>query len=299
MGSHFGHGGTVVGETIKCPFHAFCFDTQGTCTKTGYDTKPPPGARLGTWPLQESHGMLLVYHHPEKAEPTWRIPAFDTDDWTPLKNDMWTLRSHPQKTTENSVDLGHFAIVHGYTNTEVLSEVVTEGPLLKATYAMVRTADVFGQGSQTIRTEFEAKAYGLGYSIVDVWVEQYDLKARVWVLPTPTDGEHIDLRAAVSVSTKTKPSNIHWGLALLPKSWAMKLIRDMAFKGYAHDLKQDFHIWEHKVYVDPAPLARGDGPIATYRKWCRQFYVDSPRKLEKNEPFSNRPAPAGQPPIHS
>src|SRR5688572_15036145 len=46
MGAHFAHGGEVKGETIQCPFHFFCFDTEGTCTSTGYGTKPPPKAIL-------------------------------------------------------------------------------------------------------------------------------------------------------------------------------------------------------------------------------------------------------------
>jgi phenylpropionate dioxygenase-like ring-hydroxylating dioxygenase large terminal subunit len=39
LGAHLGHGGTVEGENIRCPFHGFCFDTKGDCTKTGYGTK--------------------------------------------------------------------------------------------------------------------------------------------------------------------------------------------------------------------------------------------------------------------
>lgn len=46
MGAHFGFGGTVEGEEIRCPFHGFRFDASGACTATGYGTKPPPGARL-------------------------------------------------------------------------------------------------------------------------------------------------------------------------------------------------------------------------------------------------------------
>ena len=42
LGAHFGHGGTVLGEVIRCPFHGFCFDQRGVCVATGYGAKPPP-----------------------------------------------------------------------------------------------------------------------------------------------------------------------------------------------------------------------------------------------------------------
>ena len=42
---------------------------------------------------------------------------------------------------------------------------------------------------------------------------------------------------------------------------------------FRRDLWQDFPIWEHKVYVDQPRLAKGDGPIAAYRRWAQQFYA--------------------------
>ena len=63
MGAHFAYGGQIEGEAIRCPFHGFCFDTEGTCVKTGYGTKPPRKAKLRTWPIQEMNGLVLVYHH--------------------------------------------------------------------------------------------------------------------------------------------------------------------------------------------------------------------------------------------
>ncbi|HAP68965.1 MAG TPA: (2Fe-2S)-binding protein, partial [Flavobacteriales bacterium] len=53
LGAHLGHGGTIEGEDIKCPFHGFCFNGAGECTKTGYGTKPPPTAKAKTWEVRD------------------------------------------------------------------------------------------------------------------------------------------------------------------------------------------------------------------------------------------------------
>ena len=79
MGAHLGHGGTVEGELLRCPFHGFCFDREGACASTAYGTKPPPAARLGTWRVQEKHGFVLAWYHPRGAAPTWEVPDVDTD----------------------------------------------------------------------------------------------------------------------------------------------------------------------------------------------------------------------------
>ena len=45
LGAHFGYGGQVVGEHIRCPFHAFEFDVNGVCQSTAYGTRIPPKAK--------------------------------------------------------------------------------------------------------------------------------------------------------------------------------------------------------------------------------------------------------------
>ena len=239
MGAHFGHGGTVEGETIRCPFHGFCFDQGGTCVATGYGTKPPPTARLRTWPLREVNGMLLVYYDHEGQKPTWEVSARDEEGWTAPRTAMWSLRSHPQETSENSVDIGHFRYVHGYQSIEIRSDLVADGPHLSTAYAMKRPAGFFGSGKneQGVQAEFEINVYGLGYSLVEVCIPAFHLQTRHLVCATPTETERIELRVSVSLKRIEKPRQIHPLLQLLPRSLVNRLVSWQVFKTFTHDLQ--------------------------------------------------------------
>src|SRR5262249_34681085 len=82
LGAHMGRGGTVQGELLRCPFHGFCYDSRGACVKTGYETKPPPNARLRMSPVREINSMLLMYHDPNGDEPNWEVPALEWHGWS-------------------------------------------------------------------------------------------------------------------------------------------------------------------------------------------------------------------------
>jgi phenylpropionate dioxygenase-like ring-hydroxylating dioxygenase large terminal subunit len=112
LGAHFAHGGTVEGESIRCPFRGFCFDPNGDCVATGYGTTPPRDAKLRVWPVIERHGVLMVWYHPNQEAPSFEPPDVDMEGWTPWRFHRWDLKGHPQETTENSVDIGHLAIIH-------------------------------------------------------------------------------------------------------------------------------------------------------------------------------------------
>ncbi|SVB05872.1 uncharacterized protein METZ01_LOCUS158726, partial [marine metagenome] len=44
LGAHLGKGGTVVGESIRCPFHGWCWDGEGKCTEVPYSDTIPKAA---------------------------------------------------------------------------------------------------------------------------------------------------------------------------------------------------------------------------------------------------------------
>ena len=81
-----------------------------------------------------TNGLLLAWHGP--GPPAWTVPELDPDGWAAPSLRQFVLRDHPQETTENSVDLGHFGIVHGYRNVRMARDPVTDGPYLSTSFAL-------------------------------------------------------------------------------------------------------------------------------------------------------------------
>lgn len=264
LGAHLGHGGWVDGELIVCPFHSFAYDPAGVCVRTGYGTKPPARARLAQRPVRELNGLLLVWHGAE--EPSWEVPRLAADGWTQVRCRRFVLRDHPQETTENSVDLGHFAIVHGYRNVRMLRDAVADGPYLSTAFFAEQPLPSLLPW-RTIPFEFETHIFGLGYSLVDVRVLRPRLDLRLWVLPTPIDEQRLTLRLAASVREHARSAPVG--------RIADRVLTQIVVAGFAWGARQDFPIWEHKRYRERPALALGDGPIGLYRRWARQFYEDA------------------------
>lgn len=271
MGAHLAHGGKVLNEEIQCPFHGFRFDCEGTCTATGYGTKAPPTARLKQWPVKERNGLIFVYHDENGSEPTWELPTLDTSGWTNLATTVFDLNGHPQETTENIADVGHFNWIHGYD--EVVEETKAEvnGPVFNVDYAFSRKALEFGR-LRKIRVHFSAVAYGLGYSFVDTYVPRLGLKIKNFVLPTPTKDGMVQLRLAMAIKHIERSSKLHPLAFFIPKKLLAQIVLKVGFRVYCNEVSDDFKIWNNKKYVVKPPIAKGDGPIPLYRKWAEQFY---------------------------
>ena len=260
LGAHLGVGGEVRGDTLRCPFHGFRFDAAGVCTATGYGTEPPNGLAVGAWPVIERTGAVLVWSDPDGGAPTWEPPEVDETSWSTWRTRLIELRGHPQETNENAADVGHLAVVHGYRRLETIEPLRTEGPTLRATYAMVRPWRAGGRAG--MRARFDIAAHGLGYSLVDVSVPALRLRTRHLVLATPTDRGRLALRIGLSARTP---------LPGRTGRLARELVATAAMPAFAHDVHQDVPIWHAKEHLERPRLAKGDGPIGRYRQWARQF----------------------------
>ncbi|MCB9744540.1 MAG: Rieske (2Fe-2S) protein [Alphaproteobacteria bacterium] len=274
MGAHLGKGGRVCGEAIECPFHAFRFAPDGACVDTPTHA-PPKRAQLRTWPVMERDGLILAWHHPEGAAPDWEVQDLQGGTWWPMLMHRFELESHPQEITENSVDISHFSVVHGYDQVEVVEPIRPDKGPLRGVYRMARE-NPFSLGDEPIRVQMELLVDGLGVSRVNVQVLNYGFRYRLYVLPTPTRAGQIELRIAMTMARELDEAPRPLWMRALPEALLMPFVRQQAFKGALNDVQQDFEIWKNKVYLHPPVLSREDGPIVPYRRWCKQFYGEDP-----------------------
>ena len=214
-------------------------------------------ARLHRWPVREANGLIFVWYHPEGSEPTWEMPSLSTEGWTDFRFRALTVRSHPQETSENSVDIGHFVQLHGFKDAWYEGDLEVEGHLLKGAYGI----DYGIIDGVALRMTFKVEVHGLGYSLVRVQIPRFGVSVYTLILSTPLDEERVHVRMGVSVK--------HWGTAALSG-----IIREVASVRLSSEVKQDAPIWEAKRYLERPILAEGDGPIGAYRRYCRQFYPE-------------------------
>lgn len=261
LGAHLGHGSTVEGENLVCPFHRFAFAADGTCVRTG-DGAPPPKTRLSTLEIREVDGIVLVWWDAGDGPPRWEVPSvMDGAFPAPLRR-FHRLTAHPQDIVENTVDMGHFTALHGYRSARIRN-LEFDGPAMRADVATRRGFPPLG----ALEFGFAARAYGLGVNSARGVVPSLGLEVQAFFLQTPTGPGELEFRALLSLRLRRprRPAVLARPVAWLathvigPTMWA--------------DVRQDFPVWNNRTYLERPRLARGDGPITPYRRWAAQFYT--------------------------
>jgi 3-ketosteroid 9alpha-monooxygenase subunit A len=254
LGAHLGIGGTVEGDAVRCPFHAWSFDGGGACVKIPYSEKIPRRAKLRSWPVRERNGMIFVWHATDGAAPSWEIPEMPEHGdpgWTGWDWSVLEIATKHREIVENVADKAHFPTVHG-THVEVFDNEF-DGHL-----AIQRSKGVaYPRGGGTDRFELTATYHGPAWQLSEM---RGVLESRMVNTHTPIDEDHLHLRFAV----------------MLPKLGPQDRMAAIS-KAYIDNLRTGFHediaIWEHKRWREPPVLCRGDGPIGPLRRWYAQFYA--------------------------
>jgi 3-ketosteroid 9alpha-monooxygenase subunit A len=256
LGAHLGYGGKVEGNSIRCPFHGWCYDSTGKCIDIPYGKRIPPSAKLVSHPVAERNGLVMLWHHADGKAPDWEIPLvaeYGLEGWTPYNKRRWKIRTHNQDMAENSVDQAHFRYVHG-TLTVPQSEAKTEGPCLHVVSQMK-----MGTPAGEVDGSIESKSWGFGFGQVRFsGIVETSLVTSV----TPIDGEYVDVRFSFSVKSL--------GDERVTRGVGKALIADIE-----KQMREDIPIWENKAFLERPVLCDGDCPIGVFRTWCKQFYSEA------------------------
>jgi len=256
LGAHLGHGGRVMGETIRCPFHGWQFDGQtGACTTIPYCDRIPAKARVRAWDVIERNGMIFAWYHAEQKPPEWDFPVMPEighPEWSEPRTFELVLPAHVQDTHENNNDPVHFQFVHKSLETppskieyaadgrhyRIESDFLAQGPWAKYLEKSKLVRDSWGIGLTAVRTEGIPGAGLLMYSST-----------------TPIGEKQVHSRWLL---TATKNVVDYFGEEFMT--------------GLTQGVQQDLPIWSNKVHRARPVLCEADTYLAEFRKWARQFY---------------------------
>lgn len=273
QGAHLGHGGTIKGETIECPFHKWCFDTAGKCQKIPYSKNIPKSkkAEIHAYPTIERQGMILIYYSSDYSSPTWEVPQFEDDlhgNWSKATYSNIIIKTHIQELAENGFDVAHFEPVHGSEENSIeLDKKQPFGPELLFALNLVYPGNGIGRFGKKVGVRAQWRFSGLGVFDNYVTLRDYPMELRQYFFFTPLDEERVRIQVALRIN-KDK-------IKLLSplRYFVTKLIEKQNKKILLNNFEEDRPIWENKKFREPPILCDGDGPIIHLRTWMKQFYT--------------------------
>jgi hypothetical protein len=255
LGAHLAEGGRVVGESIRCPFHGWQWDADGSCAAIPYCQRIPPAARTRSWPVIERNRMVFVWHHGEGKPPAWDFPALpelEHPDWSDPRSFELRVPVHSQDMHENNLDPVHFQFVHGMLESPPSEISYAEGGRFMRVQHTAEHEYPFG----TFRTTLIRDSWGLGLSSVRV------------------DGIPGAGLLMYSSTTPVDTCNTH-------SRWLFTVTKNLAdvageefIQGLSTGVMQDMRIWSNKIHRARPLLCEADTYLAEFRKWVRQFYTD-------------------------
>ncbi len=261
-GANLAVGGKVYGNLLECPFHAWRWDETGACKEIPYSKVIPPQAKrancIPSWPTREVNGMVMVWYHPDNAEPQWEpVELSEASDpaWTPFRKYEWHVYSSLENIADNAVDVSHFRYVHG-AKTVPEYEFEFDGIIRRITSFLKM---------HTPRGEIDGAIESVSYGPGQGYVRFSGITDTVMMTGTcPVERDKTHNRMAF-----TQPvANVDGPTAGLTRA----IVKDIT-----RQFDQDKVILDRHIRKEPALVCQGDGPFGRNRVYYKQFYASQVR----------------------
>jgi len=257
LGAHIGVGGKVVGNTVQCPFHKWQFNGDGSVHSVPYANKLNERACLYTFPTKIHYGNLMAWYHPNKIAPLFEIPAVPQLDAGGFKGPLsktHLIKTCLQEMAENTVDSAHFQTIHNHPGAAHYEGLSFEGPIMS-----MQSKQVFPSSRGPVEGTLDTYTSGYGVAVV---LYKTLIEICMITVNCPIESE---LTEQVFQVYYKNPEND-------PR---VDRIGQAFYAEVNRQLTDDIVIWENKIYRERPFLCDGDGPIAPFRRWAKQFYVEA------------------------
>ena len=250
----------IEGDAIRCPYHGWRFNSDGTCDDIPYHDGPcPRSAKIRSYPIKEVMGCVMAWYDPDDRAPDYEppfLPEWNNSQWVRWELDhLGDIAIHPIEVIDNMADLRHLGPTHGapceYFENEFRDHIYIQrqGGMFHRHNCMLRTFTWYtGPGLLLSKQAFADSL-------------QYEFIAN-----TPIDDGTIKV----------------WHAALCRSANAVATDQDVAIarQMQANALaafSADFSIWKNKKPALNIIQLPTDGPFAKGRKWFRQFHDKAER----------------------
>jgi len=248
----------IEGDSIRCPYHAWRYDADGHVDDIPYHDGPcPKSASLGSYPVREVMGMIMMWHHPEGGEPEFEPPFVDWWEFdNVIKQDMDLLGNVPINGIEivdNMADCRHLGPTHGspceYFENEMRDNIVIQrqGGFLASYQAQLDTVTWYtGPGILLSKQTFGP-------------VTMFEI-----ICNTPVEaGVSACFHGSICLSANTP--------ATAEDIAGAKQLQDGVLAAFA----ADFQVWQNKKPATKIMRLKSDGPFHKVREWYGQFHMDA------------------------
>jgi len=111
LGADLGRG-TISGDTIRCPFHHWKYDSGGQCVSIPNTSCIPDNAKLRVYPTVERHGYVFFFFGPEALFPLPFYADLDPNEFLASEPFQFHMDSPWVMLVGNGFDGQHFQSVH-------------------------------------------------------------------------------------------------------------------------------------------------------------------------------------------
>ena len=280
-------GGRVCKDRIECPFHGWQFTGDGRVASVPYSDTVPTRAATESFPVQEVHGQIFMYHRgggarqhagEEVPYPVPRIPEVDDGAFVFRGHyEAGRSRMHIVEPIENAVDSAHFGHLHNR-----LTVPWTRFPIPGAAI------------EYTTRLDFDAARGScsmplLVETVFNVWGRRLERSLTRTRVTFTGVGSIMNLRITLPMVGVVEIVQTYLPIGPLDQQVAFhwfaersvpRLLVWNAVGGWVSQWRNDVRIWEEKTFMAPPVLSPDDGPVMRLRGWYRQFFPElaaSPR----------------------